>query len=354
MSGKKRPAHSEPPGRQHKLAKQGWHGQEEPAIAGGGLQNGNAVPNWDHNQAACNMFCHGSQNVAFKNELVVENERLRRFAQEMAQNRSNGEAKQEPPTYESMLPMSATERTAVQELASLGFSIQRTLEVLRKYNGDVLKARSELMIDLRDHQEMIQVDQAREASETSARGDRLREERETKLKQEFGDVLSDDSFHDSLLLDETIGAKGIREALSVQSGTVDLTDPGLRKACIKLLVLEAKCLRWYGVGACTYLCGVANRLNAMHELTAKNVVPIVAEFEKILLSMPQRPGEMPARLIRAFERNNLQKYKDRCGPKCYLAKHDIPVRDDEVAVGKMGLNLGSSSSSKVNETVDLT
>ncbi|GBG30152.1 NLR family CARD domain-containing protein 3 [Hondaea fermentalgiana] len=291
------------------------------------------------------------QAVPFVNELVAETQRIKGLAQERSQQeeRSGDEAKKEPARLSEVPSASPFEEQSLAALTKLGFSEKRTLQVLRECNGDVMRAKSRLLEDLRDYQDMKQMDQSRELSEVTARADEARADKDRRGQLSYTDVLSAGVFKNSMLLDHTIGVPVLREILCVErDGAVDLTHAELRDSCIKLLGLESRCFKWFGVGTCAYISQVIRRMRKMHpeEFDLDYLSDLANELNAVIVSMPDKAGNMPAPFVKAlYEVSDLSDLQRRCGDDCFLSGKTLPSMDDDDVVVEDEIAAASASGS---------
>ncbi len=273
-------------------------------------------------------------NLPFQNVLLAPLPVAKELSAAAArQGRSEDEAKDEPPSWGSLLPMNAAEQQGVAYLSRLGFSKHKSLETLRSSGGKVSSAEQRLYEELRDLQDASLMDQIALDSEKTGKVDEVRAEREAKARLVITDVLGEGAFERSLLLDSKIGVPALREAVRIDRGVLDLSD--MRECCIRLLVLEGKSVQWYGLGACSYMYELALRLHAKGAgLDEQDISAEEKRLERILYNMPAKSGDMPQDFLLALERWPTHTLKSMSGTSfvAHAKLSDIKVRDDSVQV----------------------
>jgi hypothetical protein len=273
-------------------------------------------------------------NLPFQNVLLAPLPVAKEVSAAAArQGRSEDEAKDEPPSWGSLQPMSVVEQQGVAYLSRLGFSKHKSLETLRSSGGQVLSAEQRLYEELRDLQDASLMDKIALDSEKTGKVDEVRAEREAKARLVITDVLGEGAFERSLLLDSKIGVPALREAVRLDRGVMDLSD--MRECCIRLLVLEGKSVQWYGLGACSYMYELALRLHAKRAgLDEQDISAEEKRLECILYNMPAKSGDMPQDFLLALERWPTHTLKSMSGTSfvAHAKLSDIKVRDDSVQV----------------------
>mmetsp|Transcript_1943 Transcript_1943/g.4979 ORF Transcript_1943/g.4979 Transcript_1943/m.4979 type:complete len:295 (+) Transcript_1943:1-885(+) len=267
--------------------------------------------------------------------------------------RDGEEAKAEPATWDSLQPVSESESQALAELSRLGFSRKKVLETLRDCSGNHFAARSMLTQELRDLQEAKLMDDVALSSEATGANDRRRADQDESLRLNYSDVLADGSFDRSMFLDKQLGLAAFRKAMEVEvDGVFDLSQADLREQCIKLLVLEGKAIKWYGLNACPYMYQLIGRLK--DSFSEGTVEEEILRLNQVLFSLPEKSGDMPVEFLSALAEMPLAKLKTMCST-AFLATASLENIVTDGAAGEVEYLAGSRERTAPSaQVIDLT
>jgi len=269
--------------------------------------------------------------------------------QDLNTPRSNEETKEEPETWEQLQPMSAFERENVEKLHRLGFSMKKALKTFRDNGLSYSRAYEALFVDLRDLQEARFMDQARLESQTTQQADEERNKKEEELKLHYTDVLENNSFPRSLLLHTNLGVPALLEVVRIEKepGVIDMSEPEFREAIIKLLVMEAKCVQWYGPSAYPYIYKISCKMKQIKDISVTHVLQELSNLERQLYVMPEKAGQLPPAFLKAFEETPIKELVGKCTTS-FLGLED---HGGEVDVVKVSDSNGDKQATKSPQQV---
>jgi len=234
-------------------------------------------------------------------------------------------------------PPDKEEASKVQSLREMGFNVIESLRCLRRANGDVDGAMVSIISEREAKELEEQSDAARLASEMNKEVDEERRKRrreddvETALQS--GDIAKCGLFETSVLLKGGCGPgfvkcltpkvakhSGSGQCIAVEIEEIteeeekeieaealrDEISSDLKRAVVKLLLLEKKSIAWYKNYASDFMLALSKRLESTmldEETHGRERVSLIDtetnKLERGLMMMPRKPGGIPEIFVQA-------------------------------------------------------